>query len=195
MITPATTVVDEPTTFMFDDKPYEPADFENKYSGTVTLRQALAHSMNIPAVKVAEMVGYDKVAATARAVGLNLDIQPTPAIALGAYEVMPIEIAGAYTVFPNGGILKKPGYIDSIRDQQGRTVYQNQPQDKPAIDPRVAYLMVNMMEEVSANRHRGGRARARIRAAGGRQDRNVARWLVCRLHIQADLRGVGGLRR
>ena len=89
VITPATTVVDEPTTFMFDDKTYEPADFGDKYAGMVTLRQALAHSMNIPAVKVAEMVGYDKVAATARAVGLNLDIQPTPAIALGAYEVMP----------------------------------------------------------------------------------------------------------
>ena len=76
MITPATTVVDEPTTFMYDDKPYEPADFGDEYAGTVTLRQALAHSLNIPAVKVAEMVGYDKVAATARAVGLNLDIQP-----------------------------------------------------------------------------------------------------------------------
>ncbi len=148
VITPATTVVDEPTTFMYNDKPYEPADFGNEYAGVVTLRRALAHSLNIPAVKVAEMVGYDKVAATARAVGLNLDIQPTPAIALGAYEVMPIEIAGAYTVFPNGGILKKPGYIDSIRDQQGHTFYQSQPQDKPAIDPRVAYLMVNMMEEV-----------------------------------------------
>ena len=148
VITPATTVVDEPTTFMYDEKPYEPANFGNNYAGTVTLRQALAHSMNIPAVKVAEMVGFDKVAATARAVGLNLDIRPTPSIALGAYEVMPIEIAGAYTVFPNGGILKKPGYIDSIRDQQGRSVFQNQAQDKQAIDPRVAYLMVNMMEEV-----------------------------------------------
>ena len=71
VITPATTVVDEPTTFMFDDKPYEPADFEDKYSGAVTLRQALAHSMNIPAVKVAEMIGYDKVADTARAVEIG----------------------------------------------------------------------------------------------------------------------------
>ncbi|MDP8990192.1 MAG: PBP1A family penicillin-binding protein, partial [Acidobacteriota bacterium] len=148
VITPATTVEDEPTTFLYDDKSYEPADFGGEYAGTVTLRRALAHSLNIPAVKVAEMVGYDKVAATARAVGLNLDIRPTPAIALGAYEVMPIEIAGAYTVFPNGGVLKKPGYIDAIRGQDGRVVYQNTPQEKQAIDPRVAYLMTNMMEEV-----------------------------------------------
>ncbi len=179
VITPATTVVDEPTTFMFDDKTYEPADFENKYSGTVTLRQALAHSMNIPAVKVAEMVGFDKVAATARAVGLNLDIKPTPAIALGAYEVMPIEIAGAYTVFPNGGILKKPGYIDSIRDQQGRTVYQNQPQDKPAIDPRVAYLMVSMMEEVLRTGTAAGvRSRGFVLPAAGKTGTSRDGWFA-----------------
>src|SRR6266849_2767605 len=73
LITPATSVDDEPTTFYFDDKIYEPADFKgpHQYMGAVTLRQALANSLNIPAVKVAEMVGYDKVAETAHAVGLN----------------------------------------------------------------------------------------------------------------------------
>jgi len=179
VITPATTVVDEPTTFMFDDKTYEPADFKNEYSGTVTLRRALAHSMNIPAVKVAEMIGFDKVAATARAVGLNLDIQPTPAIALGAYEVMPIEIAGAYTVFPNGGVLKKPGYIDAIRDQQGHTVYQNQPQDKQAIDPRVAYLMVSMMEEVMRTGTAAGvRGRGFVLPAAGKTGTSRDGWFA-----------------
>jgi penicillin-binding protein 1B len=179
VLTPATTVVDEPTTFMYNDKPYEPADFGNDYSGTVTLRRALAHSLNIPAVKVAEMIGYDKVAATARAVGLNLDIQPTPAIALGAYEVMPIEIAGAYTVFPNAGILKKPGYIDSIRDQQGRTVYQNQPQDKRAIDPRVAYLITNMMEEVLRTGTAAGvRGRGFVLPAAGKTGTSRDGWFA-----------------
>lgn len=179
VITPATTVVDEPTTFMFDDKPYEPADFGDKYAGTVTLRQALAHSMNIPAVKVAEMVGYDKVAATARAVGLNLDIQPTPSIALGAYEVMPIEIAGAYTVFANGGVLKKPGYIDTIRNQEGRVVYQNTPQEKQAIDPRVAYLMVNMMEEVMRTGTAAGvRGRGFVLPAAGKTGTSRDGWFA-----------------
>jgi len=179
VITPATTVVDEPTTFMYNDKPYEPADFGNDYAGTVTLRRALAHSMNIPAVKVAEMVGYDKVAATARAVGLNLDIRPTPAIALGAYEVTPIEIAGAYTVFANGGVLKKPGYIDTIRNQEGRTVYQDQPQEKQAIDPRVAYLMVNMMEEVLRTGTAAGvRARGFLLPAAGKTGTSRDGWFA-----------------
>src|SRR6202030_379283 len=114
------TVVDEPTTFWFEQQPpWTPADFEDKYENrAVTMREALAHSMNVPAVKFAEMVGYDKVAQTARRVGLNLEIKPTPAIALGAYEVTPLEIARAYTVFPNQGVLVKPSFIKGIRDQK-----------------------------------------------------------------------------
>ena len=150
LITPATSVEDEPTTFYFDDKIYEPADFKgaHQYMGTVTLRQALANSLNIPAVKVAEMVGYDKVAATAHAVGLNFDIKATPAIALGAYEVTPLEIAGAYTVFPNAGTLVKPGFIKTIRNQRGSVVYTSNIERKPAIDPRVAYIITDMLKEV-----------------------------------------------
>lgn len=148
VLTPASTVEDEPTTFYFDNKVYQPADFEDKYSGTVTLREALAHSMNVPAVKVAEMVGYDKVAEVARSVGLNIDIKPTPSIALGAYEVMPVEIAGAYTVFPNGGQLLHTSFIKAVRNQHDATIFESQPQRKQAIDPRVAYLVENMMEEV-----------------------------------------------
>lgn len=148
-LTPASTVVDEPTTFYFKDQPpYEPHDFGDKYLGTVTLRTALAKSLNIPAVKVAEMVGYDKVAQTARAVGLNIDIKPTPSIALGAYEVMPLEIAGAYTVFPNAGYRVKPTFIKTIRDQHGADIFDETPERVKALDPRVAYLVENMMEEV-----------------------------------------------
>jgi penicillin-binding protein 1B len=150
LITPSTTVVDEPTTFYFDDKIYEPADFKgaHQYMGAVTLRQALANSLNIPAVKVAEMVGYDKVAETAHAVGLNFDIKATPSIALGAYEVTPLEIAGAYTVFPNSGTLVRPGFIKTIRNQNGAVVYQSNIERKPAIDPRVAYVITDMLKEV-----------------------------------------------
>lgn len=148
-LTPASTVVDEPTTFYFEDQlPYEPNNHGGQFNGTVTLRYALAHSLNIPAVKVAEMTGYGNVAKTARAVGLNINIKPTPSIALGAYEVTPLEIAGAYTVFVNKGDRVKPTFIKSIRDQQGGDIFEETQQRIHAIDPRVAYLVENMMEEV-----------------------------------------------
>ncbi|HEV2201894.1 MAG TPA: PBP1A family penicillin-binding protein [Bryobacteraceae bacterium] len=179
VITPATTVVDEPTTFYFEDQIYEPADFEEKYSGAVTLRQALAHSMNVPAVKVGEMVGFDKVAETARAVGLNLDIKPTPSIALGAYEVMPIEIAGAYTVFPNQGMLVKPSFIQSIRDQNGSRVFQSSIERKPAIDPRVAYIMTNVLQEVlRSGTGAGVRGRGFLLPAAGKTGTSRDGWFA-----------------
>lgn len=151
VLTPASTVVDEPTTFYFEDQPpYEPHNHMDHYqNGPVTLRYALAHSLNVPAVKVAEMTGYDKVAETARRAGLNVEIKPTPAIALGAYEVTPLEIAGAYTVFTNEGTLAKPTFIKTIRDEHGKSIFDEKPERVPdALDPRVAYIIENMLEEV-----------------------------------------------
>ncbi|MEQ1884027.1 MAG: PBP1A family penicillin-binding protein [Bryobacteraceae bacterium] len=179
VITPSTTIADEPTTFYFDDKIYEPADFEDKYSGTVTLRQALAHSMNIPAVKVAEMVGYDKVSETARAVGLNLDIKPTPSIALGAYEVTPLEIAGAYTVFPNQGTFIRPSFIKSIRDSNGSRLFESMIEKQEAMDPRVAFLTLNVMQEVIRSGTAAGvRARGFVLPAAGKTGTSRDGWFA-----------------
>jgi len=148
LVTIMTTVVDEPTTFWFDNKPYEPNNYKNEFHGQVTLRQALSHSMNVPAVKVAEMVGYDSVVELARNAGMNLNIQATPAVALGAYEVTPVEVAGAYTIFASAGTAVKPSFIQFIRDEKGVGIYEHKPERKPVLDPRVSFLIVDLMEEV-----------------------------------------------
>jgi penicillin-binding protein 1B len=148
IITPVTRVLDEPTTFWFDDKPYAPENFEHKYYGEVTLREALAKSLNVPAVKVAEMVGFDTVEALAKQAGMNLNIRATPAIALGAYEVTPIEVAGSYTIFANHGTYVKPNWVSLIRDRQGNVLFSAVPDKRQVLDPRVAYLMVSLLEEV-----------------------------------------------
>jgi len=148
LFTPSTMVVDEPTTFWFDGKPYEPSNFEHKFYGPVTLRHALAQSMNVATVKVAEKVGYDKVVAMANRAGMNYKIQPTPAVALGAYEITPLEAAGAYTLFANGGDFLKPSLLSLVRDDKGKVVYKNKTDDKQVLDQRVAYLMTSMLEEV-----------------------------------------------
>jgi penicillin-binding protein 1B len=146
--TAGSTVEDVPTTFWYDNKPYEPSNFKHEFHGTVTFRQALAKSMNVATVKVAEMVGYDKVVEMARRAGLNDDIQPTPAVALGAYDVSPLEMAGAYTAFANQGTYVKPNFISLVRAQNGKAIYANKTETHPALDPRVAYLVTNLMEEV-----------------------------------------------
>jgi penicillin-binding protein 1B len=148
ILTASTTVLDEPTTFWYDNKPYEPSNFEHKFYGTVTLRRALAKSMNVATVKVGEIVGFDAIVALAKKAGLNYDIQPTPAVALGAYDVTPMEMAGAYTIFANQGVYVKPSFVSMVRAQNGKDIYNNKKEERTVLDPRVAYLMTNLMEEV-----------------------------------------------
>jgi penicillin-binding protein 1B len=137
--TPASTVDDSPTTFRASGKPYEPANFRGEHFGVMTFRQALAKSDNVAAVKVAQEVGYGKVVEMARRFGLNDEIRATPAVALGAYQVTPLEIAAAYTAFANGGVRARPVVISGA----GRGT-----ESVRTLDPRVNWLMVSMLEEV-----------------------------------------------
>ena len=158
VLTPTTMIDDVPTTFWWDDKPYEPSNFANKIYGMVPLRQALYKSLNIATVKVADMVGYENVADMGRRVGLGEAIQATPAIALGAYEATPLEIAGAYTALANGGLKMTPYFIRNVRDSTGSHLVKQKPEEEQVLDPRVAYLVTHMLEDVI---RRGTGARVR----------------------------------
>jgi len=147
ILTAGTTVEDEPTTFWFNNKPYEPSNFEHKFYGTVTLRRALARSLNVATVKVAEQVGYEKIVEMANRASLTRE-QATPAVALGSYEVTPFELAGAYTIFANQGVYVKPSFVTMVRAENGDTIFANKQEKHQALDPRVAYLVTNLMEEV-----------------------------------------------
>ncbi|PWU10354.1 MAG: penicillin-binding protein 1A, partial [Terriglobia bacterium] len=148
IFTPASVIDDSPTTFRFASQTYTPGNFHQNFMGPVTLRTALAHSLNVATVKLAEDVGYDKVVSMARRAGLNEAIKPTPAVALGAYEATPLEIAGAYTVFANRGQRLSPTTVDFVRARDGSLLYEHQVEPVAALDPKVAYLMVNMLQEV-----------------------------------------------
>ncbi len=147
-MTASTVVKDEARTFYYAGKAYEPVDFhKSAWLGDVTLRTALAKSLNVPTVEVAESVGYGTVAALAHKAGLE-DIRATPAMALGAYDVTPLEMSGAYTLFANNGVMVKPRFISEIVDRAGSDVWSSQPETKKILDPRVNFLMVSMMQEV-----------------------------------------------
>ena len=147
-MTASTVVKDEAQTFYFAGEAYEPTDYhKSAWLGDVTLRKAFAKSLNVPTVEVAESVGYGTVAALARKAGLQ-DVRGTPAMALGAYDVTPLEMSGAYTLFANNGVMVKPRFISEIVDPAGSHVWSSQPETKKILDPRVNFLMVSMMEEV-----------------------------------------------
>jgi penicillin-binding protein 1B len=194
IITPATVLEDQPTTFYYDNRPYQPANHKHEYHGLVTVRQALAKSLNIPTVRLAEESGYRNVVDIARRAGLNMEIRPTPAVALGAYEVTPIEVAGAYTLFPNRGTASKPMFIKHIRSASGTSIYEGRPDRRNVLDPRVNYLMVSLMQEVMrSGTGAGTRSRGFLLPAAGKTGTSHDGWfagftskLVCVVWVGFD---------
>src|SRR6202034_1809171 len=119
VVTPVTTVEDVPTTFDFDGKEYTPDNYGQEFYGTVTVQDALIHSLNVATVKVAEMIGYQRVVDVARQMGLGNNIQATPAVALGAYEMTPVDVAAGYTVFATNGYRSEPLFLRSVLAADG----------------------------------------------------------------------------
>lgn len=147
-ITPSTMVADTPQTFDFNGDQYSPVDYhKGNWKGDVTVREALAESLNVPAVELAQDVGYGAVADLAHKVGLDT-VQATPAAALGTYDVTPLQMGTAYTTFANEGVMVQPRFISRILDKSGRSVFQSEPQTSDVIDPRVNFLVVSMMQQV-----------------------------------------------
>ncbi|HLJ41851.1 MAG TPA: PBP1A family penicillin-binding protein [Candidatus Acidoferrales bacterium] len=160
VVTPETTVVDEPTTFSFDGKDYTPNNDEGQFYGTVTARDALTHSLNVATVKFAELIGYDRVRQVARQLGLDPDIQATPAMALGSYVMTPMEVAAGYTIFANDGVRVETRYLNKVVDANGQVIERSVPQARAVLDPRVAYLVTSILEDV-INHGTGYTVRAR----------------------------------
>ena len=158
--TPISQLVDEPTVFYFDGKEYRPDNYGGEFRGVVTLRDALVHSLNVATVKLAEEVGYGRVVRFAKRMGLPADIKPTPSMALGAYELSPLEVARGYTPLANYGSGCDPLYLKSVRNASGEILQENPRRRHAVLDPRVAYLVTNMLEDVI---HRGTGAGVRRR--------------------------------
>ncbi len=160
IITPATTIDDEPTTFEFDGKEYTPNNYGEKFMGRVTVRDALTNSLNVATVKVAELIGYGRVVQVARKMGLGTNIQPTPAVALGAYEMTPIDVAAGYTTFATIGTRAEPQFLRAVVNADGTTLEKFTPQTHAALDARVAFLVDSLLKDV-LNRGTGAGVRAR----------------------------------
>jgi penicillin-binding protein 1A len=118
--TPDTMADDEPVTI----NGWSPSNYENEHFGPITLSEALAHSVNTVAAKLADDVGRDKVTAVARRLGITAPISQEPAMALGAVDVTPLEMAQAYGAFGNGGYSVNAFGLTRIRTPAGAVLYE-----------------------------------------------------------------------
>ena len=145
---PDDTILDAPFTFQTASGPYSPHDYDENYEGTITLSRALAQSLNIPALKLADKIGIRTVEDYARKFGITSPLPPYLPVALGAAEVSLIEQTSAYSVFPDDGVRLTPRYITKVVDYDGRVLEENYPGVKDVISARTARLMTSMLQGV-----------------------------------------------
>ena len=145
-LTPASLTVDEPTTFSFDEQVWEPRNYD-AYDGEITFRRALAMSRNLGTIQVGATVGFDRVAALWREVGVGTPPRPFPAITLGVFELTPLEVAQAYTLFVNGGRVRPLTSIQRIETVE-KELRPKQPTVRDAARADTTYLVTNMMRSV-----------------------------------------------
>ena len=160
VVTPSTPVDDEPTTFSFDGQDYTPNNYGEKFMGRVTVRAALTNSLNVATVKIAELIGYGRVVQIARQMGLGDNIRATPAVALGAYEMTPVDVAAGYTAFGQGGVRAEPQILRTLVSSNGTVLEKTTPATHAVLDPRVAYLVTSLLKDV-LNKGTGATVRAR----------------------------------
>src|SRR5262249_53636305 len=122
--------------------------YERKYDGPVTYRHALAHSRNLGTIHVAEAAGYDHVASLWKTLGVGNPPKPYPSIALGVFEATPFEIATAYTLFPNQGLIRPLKHIQMITSGGKNVTKAAKAQPRRVAREDTAYLVTDMMRDV-----------------------------------------------
>ena len=128
---------------------YRPTNSDGQFLDRITLREALARSRNVVAVQLGMQLGMDSIASLARRMGIDSKIAPFPSSAIGASVVQPLDLVAAYTTFANLGTPVEPRFIYNIQDRSGRVVLSRDVNAlPPALDPRVTYVVRDMMREV-----------------------------------------------
>lgn len=158
---PCYEVIDERRTYQTGGNPptWTPENANMKFSGeSVTIRQGLARSMNSVTARIMSLIGPENVVKKGRSLGIESDLAPVLALALGVSDVSVYELVGAYSAFANGGTWTKPFYISRIENKNGEIIQNFIPQQKQALSEQDAYLMLYMLKGTIEESH--GTARA-----------------------------------
>jgi penicillin-binding protein 1A len=143
-----------------DTTEWRPQNFDEEFRGPVTVREALARSINIPAIKVGDRIGQETVIRYAHRMGIRSELRPYRSIALGTFEVTLLELTSAVGVLANSGIRAEPIAITRIEARDGRILEENPPRRSEAISAQTAYVVTSMLQSV-VNEGTGQSIRAR----------------------------------
>ncbi len=150
IITPATILRDEPREFQ---RNYRPRNYDNRFRGSVTVRRALANSLNVPAVEVMDKLGLVKAANSAKEFGFSTIGEPSEyglSFVLGSAGIRLDELVSAYSVFANGGVRADPIVILEIRDKYGKVISKKRETDTRVISEGAAYLISSILSDKNA---------------------------------------------
>jgi penicillin-binding protein 1B len=148
LFTAATVLDDSPLEMEVAGQPWSPQNFDQEYRGPVSARQALALSLNVPTIRAAETIGLKDVVRMARRCGIDSPLQPVPSIALGTFEVLPLEIASAFTTFANLGMGSRPRAIVAVVDDNGKVTEPALQPQRQAATAQASYLTLDLMRDV-----------------------------------------------
>ena len=146
--TPASFLSNEPKTYSIDGKSWEPKNFKPTDEDRVTMRQALAESYNIATVDMAMQVGLDRIVHQAKRLHLSTPLKPYPSLALGAFEVIPLELARAYCVFAAAGTQPFPLSLKDVMDENENVLERRHMLIESLIPPEKAFIMSSLMRSV-----------------------------------------------
>lgn len=151
-ISPDSPILDTP--FEYTDelgRIWKPANYDNKFRGQITVREALTDSRNVPTVRLAMLIGIDNIVLMARRFRLSGQMEPYLPLAIGACGASPLEMASAFTVFPNLGVLARPYFIRKVEDYDSVKKEENVPQIYPVLKPDIAQVMLGLLRNVVQN--------------------------------------------
>jgi penicillin-binding protein 1A len=180
--------VDSPNIYEWGDKRWKPKNYGEKFSGPITVRNALTHSVNVVTVKIAQDIGIDYISGYARKLGISSPLQNDLSMALGSSSLSLLELTKAYAVFANQGRIFRPIFIKKILDRDGNLLEENLPPSyskelpggEQVLSPQTAYLMTYLLEGVVQN-GTGWKAKALKRpvaAKTGTTDQFVDAWFI-----------------
>lgn len=180
-LTPQSLTVDEPIAITgADGLPWRPRNFSGRFHGQVTLGTALVHSYNIPAIKTMQQIGVRPVHELARNAGISSDLPPDLSLALGAVDVSPLEMTGAYLPLVCAGIAVQPTLIERITGHDGQEIYRARPERRQVLSKtssdQVKQLLVRVIAEGT-----GRRAAGLVGTSGGKtgtSDDNRDAWFI-----------------